>query len=361
MLRNEQHLQKILQRFPTEKYKQFSHQTRPFFTMATGFFLLALGWLHIVNFAVISWLLAAFVLDNVALTPIMSALRAINHLANGRKKTKSIVILIVVALALCLGSGLGYYLLAQYPFIATLFSNYIGLTGCSPFLISMGAILGGYFSHATHKVSLFWGIFIGSCLGSVAYIPIPIALEVIYFSAVATAFFATVIAKQSLRLYYKLTYGHSNADGYNMDRNPMEQRQFIIEQAQKFEVSPQAVAMLAEHCQKRIAEVKKDASFWDEYMGYRSQITNSYKDIRLGLLNPTASSEEISETKYLVANSHLPPAFNTPENKQKVSAMFRSGTLFAPDLELRMWAHQFKISESGLMDVRLLSPFQASP
>ncbi len=30
----EQHVKKILKRFPTEGYKQFSHQTRPFLTMA---------------------------------------------------------------------------------------------------------------------------------------------------------------------------------------------------------------------------------------------------------------------------------------------------------------------------------------
>jgi hypothetical protein len=46
-------IKKILQRFPTEGYKQFSYQTRPFFTVGMAVCLLALGALQIVNLAVI--------------------------------------------------------------------------------------------------------------------------------------------------------------------------------------------------------------------------------------------------------------------------------------------------------------------
>jgi hypothetical protein len=354
----QQQIQKILQRFPTEKYKQFSHQTRPFFTLATAICLIALGWFHVVNFMVVSWILAAFVLDNIALTPIMSALRAVNHLVNRRKTFKSIMTLLVVALSAGLGVGLGYFLLGHFPIVASIFTDYISLTGCSPFLISMGAMLGAYIAHATHKVSLFWGIFIGSFLATMLYIPVPIALEVIYFSAVGTAFFATVLAKQSLRLYYKLNYGHTNADGYGLDRNAQEQREFALEQSKKFGITLREFEVLSYYCLARITEVKKDASIWTEYMNYRSQITNSYKDIQFALMNPNITEEEIRETKYLIAHSNLTPAFNTAENKNKVASMYRLGTFFAPDLELRTMAHQFKISESGILDPKVQAPFR---
>ena len=357
----EQHVKKILKRFPTEGYKQFSHQTRPFLTMAMAVFLIALGWFQIVNFVVIAWLLAAFVLDNVALTPIMSALRAFNHLANGRKKLKSIVILAVVALALVSGAGLGYFGLLHTPAVVGFFTNYIALTGCSPFMISMGAMAGAYFSHSTHKLSLFWGIFLGSCCVSLLPILVPVAFEVVYFSAVAIAFFATLIAKQSLRAYYKYYYGHTNADGYSLAKNPTEIREFSITQAQKFGVSTSQFLVLTQQCQTRIAETKRDASFWSEYMNYRSNTTNSYKDIYFGLMNPTPSAEDIKEMKYVIANSNLPTASNTVENKKKVTTMSRLGTFFAPDVELRTLAHQFHISESGLLDPNLLNSFQVSP
>lgn len=356
----DQHIQKILKRFPTERYKQFSHQTRPFFTMATAFFLIALGWLQIVNFVVIAWTLAAFVLDNVALTPIMSSLRAINHLANGRKRLKSLLILIVVALALISGTGLGYFVLMHSTWVTAFFTNYIALTGCSPFLISMGAMAGGFVSHATHKIPLFWGILIGSCLASVIYLPIPIAFEVVYFSAIATAFFATVIARQSLRLYYKVYYGHTNADGYGIDKNPTEQREFVNHQALKFAVTPTQFSALTSQCKTRISETKRDASIWNEYMGYRSYTTNSYKDIYHGLMNPTLSEEDVVEIKHLIVNSNLPTVSNTPENKKKVFNMLRLGTFFAPNAELRSMAHQFNIADAGVIDPSLLAPFQVS-
>lgn len=354
----DRHIQKILQRFPTEKYKQFSHQTRPFFTMATAVFLIALGWLQIVNFIVIAWILAAFVLDNVALTPIMSSLRAINHLANGRKRLKSLLILTAVALALISGTGLGYFVLIHSTWATTFLSNYIALTGCSPFLISLGAIVGGFFAHATHKIPLFWGILIGSCVASVLHLPIAIAFEVVYFTAIATAFFATVIAQQSMRLYYKVYYGHTNADGYGMDRNPTEQREFIQYQAEKFAVTPSQFSALASQCRTRISENKRDASIWNEYMGYRSHTTNSYKDIYHGLMNPSLSEEDVIEIKHLIVNSNLPAVSNTYENKKKVSKMLRLGTFFAPDAELRTMAHQFNIADAGVIEPSLLEPFR---
>jgi hypothetical protein len=360
-MRKDQHIAKILQRFPTERYKQFSHQTRPFLTMAMAVFLITLGWLQIVNFVVIAWVLAAFVLDNVALTPIMSALRAINHLNNGRKQFKSMVILAVVVLALLAGTGLGYFVLLHTPAVTSFFANYIALTACSPFMISMGAMAGAYFSHSTHKVSLFWGIFIGSCLASILPIPIPIAFEVVYFSAVAIAFFATVIAKQSLRLYYKLYYDHTNADGYNVAKNPTEIREFAITQAHKFGVSAPQFTALTEQCRSRIEETKRDASFWAEYMNYRSNTTNSYKDIYFALMNPTISAEDITEMKHVIANSNLPAAVNTTENRKKVATMSRLGTFFSPDVELRTLAHQFHINEPGVLDANLLKAFQPHP
>ena len=354
----EEHIAKILQRFPTETYKQFSHQTRPFMTMAMAAVLIALGWFQIVNFVVIAWVLAAFVLDNVALTPIMSALRAINNLNNGRKQFKSIVVLTVVVLALLAGTGLGYFVFLHTPAITGFFANYITLTGCSPFMISMGAMAGAYFSHSTHKVSLFWGIFIGSCLASVLPILVPVAFEVVYFSAVSVAFLATVIAQQSLRLYYKTYYGHSNADGYNIDKNPTELRQFSVDQARKFGVSPSQFETLTARCLTRIKEKKSDASFWSEYMNYRSNVTNSYKDIYYGLMNPNISDEDIVEIKFVIANSNLPDFQNTPENRKKVTHMTRRGTFFSPDVELRTLSHQFHIIEAGLLDPDLLKAFQ---
>ncbi len=346
----------ILQRFPTEGYKQFSYQTRPFFTVTMAAFLLGLGWFHIVNLALIYWILAAFVLDNVALTPIMSALRAINHIYYGRKLLKSKVILAAVVIALVLGAVLGYFVMA--PLLSKFLLDYIALTGCSPFLISMGAMLGGYISHATHKIPLFWGIFLGSCVASVIFIPIPIMVEVVYFSAIAVAFLTTVATKQALRLYFKKYYGHTNADGYDLARPVREQEDFAKAQAEKFNVSLKQFYALTEHCQKKITAVKQDATMWEEYMNTRIHTTNSYKDIYHGLMNPRLTPESIAEVKHMIEYSNLPPELNTVENRKVVTIALRTGTFFNPNLEQRTMVHRFNISDSGGLDPNFLTAFR---
>ncbi len=87
-------------------------------------------------------------------------------------------------------------------------------------------------------------------------------------------------------------------------------REFSITQAQKFGVSTSQFFVLTQQCQTRIAETKRDASFWSEYMNYRSNTTNFYKDIYFGLMNPTPFAEDIKEMKYVIANSNLPTASN---------------------------------------------------
>ena len=358
-LTKEQQIKKILLRFPTERYKQFAYQIRPFVTIAMSIVLFALGWFHIVNFAVIAWIMAAFVLDNVALTSIVSVSRAVNHLVNGRKQIKAVVMLVMVSLALATGAGLGYFIFSHMPVVIAAFTNYISLTGCSPFLISMGALLGGYVSHATHKIPLFWGIFIGSCIASVIYFPITIAFEVVYFSALAAAFFATIIAKQSMRLYYKTNYGHTNADGYNIAKNPIELREHIHSQAAKLGVSARELEALAGEMRVRIDRTKRESSFWDEYMDNRTHITNSHKDIyHLLMSSKLATDEEKREAKYVIANSNLPSEHKTPENKAKIKRMLRLGTFFDPNLSVRTRAHQFEIDEAGSLEPSLLQPFQ---
>ncbi|HVT62848.1 MAG TPA: hypothetical protein VHD33_05100, partial [Legionellaceae bacterium] len=165
-------IEKILHYFPTERFKRFTYSTRPFTTVVMGITLVGLGWLHILSMPIACWLLAAFVLDNIALTPIMGAINAVNHLLNSRKILKASIMLAAISLSLISGAYLGYFYLAPMPMIAQVLSKYITITGCSPFLISIGAMLGAYVSHTTHKIPLFWGIFFGSCLASIVYIPV---------------------------------------------------------------------------------------------------------------------------------------------------------------------------------------------
>ncbi|MCR9191925.1 MAG: hypothetical protein NXI01_04625 [Gammaproteobacteria bacterium] len=348
---------KILRYFPTEKTKRFNIQTRPLITIASGVLLAVLGWFHIIPQAVACWVAATFVLDNVALTPIITALKAQNNLQNERKQFKAKVMLAVIALTLLAGTLLGYFVLAQTPMVMKLLFDYIALTGCSPLLISIGSMIGAYISHATHKIPLFWAIFAGSCLASMVALPVPLILEMVYFSAVATAFLATIITKQTLRVYFKKRYGDSNADGYGTMRSKTDQDAFIAGQAKKLGVSPQEFTAITTLCRERIAEQRKKSNPWTRFMLYEVHITNSYKDILLHMMGKL-SSQEVEITKDLIAQTRFPYSVtNTKGNCEQVTLALRKGTFFKPDFEERMLVHRVKIADGGGIDPDTSKPF----
>lgn len=165
-----------------------------------------------------------------------------------------------------------------------------------------------------------------------------------------------------MRLYYKYYYGDTNADGYNIAKNPTELREFIETQSRKFGITPQDFQALSAECRKRIKEVKKVDSistFWKEYMGELGHISNSYKDIYHTLWDAKLNNpKEIKEAKIMISRSNITPKVNTSENKKKVNHMLRFGTFFEPNYKLRMKAHQFEIAEAGSLDPRLLEKFR---
>ena len=211
------HAEQIQQKFPTERYKRFWYPTRPLFTLLMGLSIAALGWIGLFPMSWALWFAAAFAFDDLPLTPITAMFTAVNNLLQGRKKFKAIVMIITLSAALILGGVLGYVVLAQSAVAVKFITDYIALTACSPILISMGAMLGAYIAHATHKISPFMGFALG--IGVASWIPFspPLIIEIVFLSIAACTFLAAVITKQALRAYYKHYYGESNADGYECD------------------------------------------------------------------------------------------------------------------------------------------------
>ena len=196
----------ILKRFPTEKYKRFWYPTRPIFTLFLGLFLSSLGWLGIMPISWALWAAAAFALDDLPITPITAMFTSINNLMQGRKTLKAIVMITAISLAIIAGSLLGYFVLAQTPIAVKLISDYIALTSCSPLLISIGAMLGAYAAHATHKISPFMGFGLGILVASFIPFSPPLIVEIMFLSIAGCAFVTSVLVKHSLRAYFKFTY-----------------------------------------------------------------------------------------------------------------------------------------------------------
>ncbi len=294
---------KVEQRFPTIKYKRFWYPTRPLFTLGLGLFLASLGWMGILPLSWALWAAAAFALDDLPMTPIMAVMTASNNLFHGRKTLKARVIISTITIALIIGASLGFLVFAQMPALVAGVTQYIALTSCSPILISIGAILGGYTAHITHKMNPILGMGLGITLMSFVPINIPLIVEIVFISSASFAFITSIAAKQALRFYFKYQYGHSNADGYNQARSPEEQQIFIEGQANKFSVDKQAFENLTQFCQNRISTIKHTGLIWAELMNGRTSISNSYKDIYHGLMKPELTPEDIVSIKTLIVDS----------------------------------------------------------
>lgn len=351
-------IEEISKRFPTEKYKRFWYPTRPLFTLLTGLFVAGLGWVGILPFSWALWFAAAFALDDLPITPITAMFTAINNLRQGRKTLKAIVMIIAISLAVIAGGCLGYFVLAQAPIAVKLITDYIALTSCSPLFISLGAMLGAYSAHATHKISPFMGFAFGILIASFIPFSPPLIVEIVFLSIAGSAFLTSVLVKQGLRAYFKWRYGESNADGYECARSPEAQEVFVNQQALKFGVTPDAFQNLASHCKEKVSTYKSQASFWHEFSGNRNYVTNSFKDIYHGLMNPRLTHAEAKTVKELIKNSELAAENKNPKTKVQIESHFALGTFFHAGVSARTLGHQIKIMEGGGLDADTIRPFK---
>lgn len=338
----------ILQRFPTEKYKRFWYPTRPFFTIGLGLFLTGLGFIGLLPISWALWLAAVFAFDDLPLTPIMSMVTAINNLAHGRKKFKSAIMLIAVSLAIITGGLIGFFVLSQFPVFLTLITSFIAATSCSPILISFGAIAGSVLAHFTNKISPFVGITMGILVMSLLPIPIPLMVDLVFICAAGSAFVASIVTKQALRVYTKFRYGHTNADGYGMDLSATEQLVFIEAQANKFSVTTEQFTKLITLCREKIQAIKSKATFFEEFGGTRQPVTNSFKDIYHGLMNPHCTIDDIKSVKELLkisgtAEVRRAIALHSDQEIAMMKGFTTSGVLRS-DLDVRTLYHQAQIS-----------------
>ena len=259
----------VLQRFTTEKYKRFWYPTRPLFTLLTGFFLAGLGVIGILPISWALYLSAVLAFDDLPLTPIMAVLTAANNLAHGRKTTKAVIMITTISLAALTGGLLGFFVLSQLPTFMLIISGFIAATSCSPVLISIGAVVGSLIAHFSNKISPFMGIILGTLIFSCLPIPIPLMVDVVFVCAAGLAFVSNIVAKQGLRTYYQYRYGHSNADGYGIDKEPEQINVDLKSQAAKFNVEQYAFTRLLNHCKNQVSLIKSQATFVEEYSGMR--------------------------------------------------------------------------------------------
>ncbi len=370
--------EKIIQRYPTEKHKRFFFPIRPLFTLGSGIFF---GALFLLNMMPAAWAIiftAAFAWDDLPLAPFIKLIRATNNLANGRKQLKSIVMITSITLSALLSGAFALLVLAHSPLFMFAISSFVFGTGCSPIFLFLGGVLGAMIADRTGQVTPLFGIGMGIGMGFLMGVSLPVSIiplmaSTVFVATITGAFIGSVIAKQSLRLYFYCKYGHSNADGYNMDRSPEEQEQFVHTQAEKFSVSKATFKNLIEHCKTKIADIKENASLmhaiketsfsnpfaiilwcWDEFTLKRNYQSNAYKDIYHGLMAKETPPETVATVQALLKDSK-PSEYNNKKERAHYPYIF-SGKRES-DLQARTFFHQCNLADTGGIPEALIEPF----
>ncbi|MDF1677706.1 MAG: sulfite exporter TauE/SafE family protein [Legionellaceae bacterium] len=369
----------IKKRYATERHKRFFFPIRPLFTLGSSIFFAGLYLLGVMPIAIGIILTAAFAFEDLPLAPFIKFIRAANNLSNGRKKLKSAVMISVISLSALIGGPLAFFLFIHNPFFMLGMAAFVFGTGCSPIWLFLGGAVGALIADRNQKITplaaILMGVGIGWTIGFLLPTTIiPPVVSAIFVSSVTCAFIGSVIAKQSLRFYFYCKYGHSNADGYNIDRTPQKQAAFMTAQAKKFDVSVEHFKALTEHCQTKVAHIKHEASFmhalkatrfsnpfalftWclDEFALKRNYQTNAYKDIYHGLMAKDATPETVKHVQALLKDSQKAP--EKPENTPKYPFIF-CGKRHS-DLQARTFFHQTQLAETGGISEDLIGPFIA--
>ena len=353
----------ILQRFPTERFKRFG-TTSPRITILLMYLILMglkLGGIFSLKTAMG---LTSRLFPFMIWSPISSLLQSVNNLAHGRKKTKATVMIAAISLSAVIGGLLGYFVLSHSLFFFPLIRGFLGATIFSPILLSLCMLTGSLLAH-TMNMKPWEGAVAGIVAGLFASISlllmsiqIPLIVDVVYISGISLAFITSIVAKQSLRAYYKYQYGHSNADGYQMDRAEHAQNVFEEEQSKRFGVSQSDFKKLTTYCKDQIQVIKNQAFFYQspDNESPHQEKSNSFKDIYHGLMNPKSNPEDIKSIKELLnvsARSSLKS--DTYKFRYTLKLLDASSRTLRSDLSSRTFFHQTHLHPG--IDDTLVAPF----
>ena len=354
----------VLQRFPTEKYKQLSTRSWPLLTLSMLLMLASLNFLNYVSL-ITALSYAGLVMPFIVWAPISAMMTSINNVTHERKMTKAVVMIAAISLAAVVGGLLGYFGLSQSLFFIPIVIDFLNACIFSPFIFSLCTLTGSLLAHATNRNPRD-GAYQGAQVGLLApitvlfiHLRIPFIFDVVCMCGLGLAFITSIVAKQSLRAYYKYQYGHSNADGYQMDKTENAQNTFIAEQAQKFNVSELAFKNLINYCKHKIGAIKKQASFYQvpDHESPDQEQSNSFKDIYHGLMNPKSRIEDRVSVKELLRDTIHIHYLIKPDPILELKLKSATYRTIHSDLFLRTLFHQHQIDTT--FEKAYIEPFMS--
>jgi hypothetical protein len=268
---------KIFKLFPTQKHTRIFYPIRPLFTLSLSLLLAGLGIIGLLPLSWGLWLAMMVGSDDLFVTPFFRLIQSCENLGNKRKQAKSILSIIAIIGGLAGGITLGIFIWYHVPVVAAFITSLTLKSGTSATLnalcMTLGALIGRVYKKNT-MLCILAGLMLATCLP----VTVPLAIECVFTLALATTFVSTILIKYALQAYYKIRYGHTNADGYAFNYQTTES---AADQAaaQNLNVTAQEVQTLRVVCMKGAAGVRKRCHAGHGLTGTDAQLKNSFKDI----------------------------------------------------------------------------------
>lgn len=304
-------------------FDKLHYWNRPLFTIGLIIILTALAVVNVITAGTTAALIAAWCADDLIIDPIRRGMKHFSNVKRDHKKAKGIVGLMALSLGFLIGAIIGYFLLLNTPIA---------------FSIAIGTRAGLMISVTTATIAFAGLLALAkfaklnpmTCYGLVLLITLfmspfifGVGIDVVVSSAVLGAFLATHISKHCMRLYYKITYGHTNADGYSMDVSDEERAVF-------FGVEESKVKNLRSSLVNIISHIKKISPWYTHISGSRQIETNAYKDMLHMLLHAKKTTDKhgIVELINTSDNTNSSTAFYRHEFYDAINANYHDSSFF---------------------------------
>ena len=290
------------------------YPVRPLFSLLIGLLISLFGFLHFpsAHFIFISGI--GTIADDILLAPGIQIHSYIRNFLLGRKLLKSSLgLTLIFGMAIAAGF-VGFFVLTHVPAMLAVTQTVMSTLGTSIVLFSVTIAAAALLSKLLRQ-----SMMIGGLIGVyVAHYALPMVmtslpLNLTVCAVLVTTFIATIVAKQSLRLIYKLAYGHSNADGYyfllgNAKGSVGRRAELANYYGVTVSVFDRFIAALT-----RLPQViSAKSSFIENFVGNKTQFSSAYKDV-LYLVAQDPKYESKEERELLIKDQFalaVPPEYN---------------------------------------------------
>lgn len=313
------------------------HPHHPIFTLTTGIGFLSAGLLGLLKMSSAMFFAMIIMTEDIINVPVMQFIGYLRNVQMGRKRLKSFLGIFVILLGYVLGACCGYYFLAASAPVLGVVPLFIKAMNTSLTLYAILA-MSAFMLAKLVRQDPFTGLMVMAFFISIAPMPVVFtaATDVTLAAALIGCLAITLLYKNTMRLLYKLVYGHSNADGYYMDGFKEEEIAADRRQAKVFRVRPEVFKQLRVSVVRLIKQIHRQSPLYTKLTGSMRRETNAYKDIYHRLMTQK-SDDTIDEVRSMLHSDHFTEKNTYPHfalRRQKISTAYS-----------KLYGHQFTMEK----------------